>query len=189
MEAHEAFERFERSHLASGQRGDEPGFTTRAALTVAVLAAFLAVATFLVNEAVKEAIQNETRAAEADSQFTSFQTQSELALLNGAILRSLSVSSDRGVAAASKAGADELDKHTKEFDQAATTLDAKAADATDEVDHANDKHLIYELAVVALQIGIVLASVSIIARRRFLLTGSWAIGIAGVLVLIVGIAH
>jgi hypothetical protein len=188
MEAREAFERFERSHQASGGRGDER-FTTRAALTVAVLAAFLAIATFLVNEAVKDAIQNETKAAEADSQYTSFQTQSELALLDGAVLRSLSVSSDRGVAAASKAGADELDKHTNEFDQASKTLHEEAADARTEVNDANDKHLIYELAVVALQIGIVLASVSIIARRRFLLTGSWAIGVAGVVVLIVGIAH
>jgi hypothetical protein len=188
MEAREAFERFERSHHASGQPG-EPGFTTRAALTVAILAALLAIATFLVNEAVKEAIQNETKAAEADSQYTSFQTQSELALLNGAILRSLSVSSDQAVAATSKAGADELDKHTSEFDEAAAALHEEAARATDEVDHANDKHLIYELAVVALQIGIVLASVSIIARRRFLLTGSWAAGVAGMVVLIVGIAH
>jgi hypothetical protein len=189
MEAREAFERFERSHHASGQGRDEPSFTMRAALTVAVLAGFLAVATFLVNEAVKEAIQNETRASEADSKLTSFQTQSEVALLDGAILRSLSVSTDRGVAVASKAGADELDKHTKQFNQAAAELKAEAAHTRDEVDDANDKHLIYELAVVALQIGIVLASVSIIARRRFLLTGSWAIGVAGVVVLIVGIVH
>jgi hypothetical protein len=189
MEAREAFERFEKSHHASGSHEEEPSFTMRAALTVAVLAGFLAVATFLVNEAVKEAIQNETKAAGAESQLTSFETQSEVALLNGAILRSLSVSSDQGVAAASKAGADELDKHTKEFNQATTELETEVAHAMDEVDHANDNHLIYELAVVALQIGIVLASVSIIARRRFLLTGSWAMGVAGLVVLIIGLAH
>src|SRR3954451_425418 len=162
MEAREAFERYERSHHAAGQGGTEPSFTMRAAVSVAVLAAFLAIATFLVNEAVKEAIQNETKAAHADSQFTSFQTESEVALLDGAILRSLSVSNDGGVAATSKAGADELDKHTEEFDQAAAGLKAEASDAQDEVDHANDKHLTYELAVVGLQIAIVLASVSII---------------------------
>ena len=188
MEAREAYDRFERAHHASGGGGDEPSFTMRAAVTVAVLAGFLAIATFLVNEAVKDAIQNETKASEADSRVTSFQTQSETALLDGAILRSLSVSGDRGVSTASKAGADALDKHTKEFDQAAADLKVEAADARDEVDHANHQHLVYELAVVALQIGIVLASVSIIARRRFLLTGSWIIGIAGVVVLVVGLA-
>lgn len=189
MEAREAFERHESARHAVGQRGDEPSFTMAAAVTVAVLAGFLAIATFLVNEAVKEAIQNETKAAEADSRHISFQTQSEVALLDGAILRSLSVSSDRGVSAASKAGADELDKHTKEFDRATKELRTEASEARDEVDHANEKHLIYELAVVGLQIGIVLASVSIIARRRFLLTGSWAIGVAGAVVLVVGILH
>jgi len=189
MEAREAFERYERSHHAAGEGGAEPSFTMRAAVTVAVLAAFLAIATFLVNEAVKEAIQNETKASESDSQFTSFQTESEVALLDGAILRSLSVSSDRGVATTSKAGADELDKHTEEFDRAAAELKIEASDARDEVDHANEQHLIYELAVVGLQIAIVLASVSIIARRRFLLTGSWVVGVAGIVVLIVGIVR
>src|SRR3954447_9484560 len=188
MEAREAYDRFERAHQASGGRDDEPSFTMQAAITVAVLAAFLAIATFLVNEAVKEAIQNETRASEADSRVNSFQTQHEVALLDGAILRSLSVSHDRGVSVASKAGADELDKHTKEFDQAATELKVEAANARDEVDHANQQHLIYEFAVVGLQIGIVLASVSIIARRRFLLTGSWIVGVVGVVVLVVGLA-
>ena len=189
MEAREAFERHESAHQAVGQHGGEPSFTMAAAVSVAVLAAFLAIATFLVNEAVKEAIQNETKAAEADSQLTSFQTQSEVALLDGAILRSLSVSSDSGVATASKAGADELDKHTEEFDRATKELQTEASDARDEVNHANEKHLIYELAVVGLQIGIVLASVSIIARRRFLLIGSWAIGVVGVIVLVVGVLH
>src|SRR5919198_2064387 len=189
MEAREAFERYERSHHAVGQHGELPGFTMRAALTVAVLAGFLAVATFLVNEAVKEAIQSETKASAAASHVTSFQTESEMALLDGAILRSLSVSGDRGLAVASKAGADELDKHEKEFNQSAQELRGNAAHAREEVDHANDKHLTYELAVVGLQIAIVLASVSIIARRRFLLAGSWAIGVAGVIVLIVGIAQ
>jgi Domain of unknown function (DUF4337) len=189
VEAREAFERHERAHQAVGQGGAEPSFTMQAAITVAVLAAFLAIATFLVNEAVKDAIQNETKASEADSHVTSFETQSETALLDGAILRSLSVSGDRGLSAASKAGADELDKHTKEFDQAAKALKGDAADAREEVDHANQQHLIYELAVVGVQIGIVLASVSIIARRRFLLTGSWVLGVAGVAVLMFGLAQ
>jgi hypothetical protein len=188
MEARDAFERFERSHLAWGQQGNHPSFARRAALTVAVLAGFLAVATLLVNEAVKEAIQNETKASEADSHLTSFETQSEMALLDGEILRSLSVSGDRGLAVASTAGVDKLHKQTRKFNQAATALKAKAHEAADDVDHANDQHLTYELAVVALQIGIVLASVSIIARRRFLLAGSWVAGVAGVVVLIIGIA-
>jgi preprotein translocase subunit SecF len=189
VEAHEAVERFERSHHVSGMHGEEPSFTMQAALTVAILAAFLAVATFLTNETVKEAIQNETKAADKNSESTSFDTQTEVAQLDGAILRALSVSSDRRVAKLSDAAADELEKHDKQFEKAAERFDEKAHEAKAEVDDANEKHLLYELAVVALQIGIVLASVSIIARRRFLLAGSTIAGVVGVVVLAIGLLH
>src|SRR5205807_738227 len=55
LEAHDAFERFETSHPGGG----EVSFASQAALVVAVLAAFLAVATFKANEAVKDAIQSQ----------------------------------------------------------------------------------------------------------------------------------
>ena len=51
MEAHESFRRFER--VAHGPLDD---FSRTAAIVVAVLAAFLAIAMFLSNEAIKEAI-------------------------------------------------------------------------------------------------------------------------------------
>ena len=45
------------------------------------------------------------------------------------------------------------------------------------VDHYNDKHLLFELAEVGLEVGIVLSTVSIIAHRRWLLgTGGAAVG-------------
>ena len=52
---------------------------------------------------------------------------------------------------------------------------------------ANAQHLDYELAEVGLQVGIVLASVSIIARRRWLLACGGAMATAGVLLLAVGL--
>jgi hypothetical protein len=187
MEAHEAYERFERTHQASHSDGEGPSFTMRAALTVAVLAAFLAVATFLTNETVKDAIQNQTKAADANAQAISFSTQQEVALLAGAELTSLSVSQDPGLAKASKAGADALEKHLHEFDIQSKALQARATEAQKEVKNANDDHLIYELSVVGLQIGIVLASVSIIAKRVFLLYGGWGAGVAGIVLLVIGL--
>ncbi len=59
VEAHEAFERFEHAQHGAG----EGGLTTQAALLVAILAGFLAVATFKANEAVKDAIQTQTKLA------------------------------------------------------------------------------------------------------------------------------
>jgi hypothetical protein len=43
--------------------------------------------------------------------------------------------------------------------------------------------------VVFLQVGIVLASISILARRRWLLVGGDALGVAGVALLIAGVAY
>ncbi len=54
-------------------------------------------------------------------------------------------------------------------------------------DHANSQHVNFELAGVALQVGIVLASVSIIARRRWLLALGGAASTAGVVLIAVGL--
>jgi Domain of unknown function (DUF4337) len=49
--------------------------------------------------------------------------------------------------------------------------------------------MIYELAEVGFQIGIVLAGVAILTRRRWLLTGGGLMGAAGLVVLIVGLSY
>ena len=56
-----------------------------------------------------------------------------------------------------------------------------------EIDHANAQHLDFELAEVAFEVGIVLASISIIARRRWLLGAAGAAATAGVALLAVGL--
>jgi hypothetical protein len=187
MEAHEAFERFEKSHEHSGHGGGVP-FASQAALAVAILAAFLAVATFLANEAIKEAIQGQTKVADASSKIQSADTQSEVAHLNAAVIFSLAAQGGAPAKDLNKIGTD-LEKQTK------TQIDPLSEEATKErgkehksVSHANDQHLRYELAEVGLQIGIVLASVSIIARRRWLLWGGGAMGTIGVVILGIGLA-
>jgi hypothetical protein len=53
--------------------------------------------------------------------------------------------------------------------------------------HANTQHIEYEVAEVGLQVGIVLATVSIIARRRWLLVAGGAAATAGVALLLIGL--
>jgi hypothetical protein len=189
MEARDAVERFEHGHRASGGHRGEPSFTMRAALAVAILAGLLAIATFLANDAVKDAIQSETRAANAHSQRNAFETEREVALLDASLAQSLSASSDRGLAAASKDEEHALMGEERKFLAKEKSVQEKVSAAHAELNHANDEHLLYELAVVALQIGIVLASVSIIARRRFLLYGGTVAGVVGAVVLVIGLAH
>src|SRR5258707_7232472 len=95
MEAHEAYERFEQTHHHADHKGNGEGvsFATQAALVVAILAAFLAVATFKANEAVKDAIQEQTKVSD-----THFQDQTQLGRqieleLNYALLNAISINS------------------------------------------------------------------------------------------------
>src|ERR1700761_4282180 len=79
MEAHRSIERFESGHRVTSGELDTPGFARQAALIVAILAAFLAVATFLSNEAVKEVITGETNRADTSSRLESNQLKIDVA--------------------------------------------------------------------------------------------------------------
>ena len=184
-EAHHSFERFEQGReTASGEVG--PHYGRNAALVVAVMAAFLALATFLANEAVKEVITGETHRADASAQLESNTLKIEINKGNSTLLKVLSTGSPGEQAAAAKARAHEA-KVVHELEPRDAHLKEEIAAHEHEVDHANTQHLDYELAEVGLQVGIVLASVSIIARRRWLLGAAGAAASAGVLLLLVGL--
>jgi Domain of unknown function (DUF4337) len=66
-------------------------------------------------------------------------------------------------------------------------LGAEIASRERETSHADTQHVVYELAEVALEVGIVLASVSIIAARRWLLGVGGAVASAGIALVLVGL--
>ena len=188
MEAHRSYERFEQGHqVASGREGHAgPHYGRNAALVVAVMAAFLALATFLANEAVKEVITGETHRADASAQLESNTLKIEINKGNSTILRVLGSGSPAEEAASAAARSHEA-KVVHELEPQDAVLKEEIAAHEHEVDHANTQHLDYELAEVGLQVGIVLASVSIIARRRWLLGAAGAAASAGVVLLAVGL--
>jgi hypothetical protein len=181
-ESHEALERFETAH----EHGNVSGLAKFAALTVAVVAAFLAVSTFLGNESVKEAIQGQTKVADATAQSQTFETQDEIFSSDELILTVLSGSSDQTVATASNAGLKALKPDEKQVAPQQRKLRERVTEAKKEVKDQNSKHLLYEISEVLLQIAIVLASVSIIANKRFLLLGGQVIAVGGAAMLLVG---
>ena len=79
-----------------------------------------------------------------------------------------------------------IGSNAKEIKKQTAELAGQVKEHQAEVHKANDKHLLYEIAEVLLQIAIVLASVSIIASRRFLLLGGGGIAAIGVVVLVIG---
>ena len=188
MEAHRSYERFEEGHrvAAVSDGHGEPHYGRNAALAVAVMAAFLALATFLSNEAVKEVITGETHRADTSARLESNRVKIDIASGNvGAAAGPRR--GQRAGAARRRRGAAHETRIAQELEPADARLNAEIHADEDEADHANTQHLDYELAEVGLQVGIVLASVSIIARRRWLLACGGAAATAGVLLLLVGL--
>lgn len=188
MEAHRSYERFEQGQqIAAGGDGDlGPHYGRDAALAVAVMAALLAIATFLSNEAVKEVITGETHRANASARLESNRVKIDIAAGNSTMLRVLGAGSVRASHAVAAA-----DRHEARVAGRLRPSDARLSEEIEahahETDHANEQHIDYELAEVGLQVGIVLASVSIIARRRWLLGVAGAAASAGVVLLAVGL--
>ena len=188
MEAHKSYERFEQGHQVASGDSSHVGlhYGRNAAMVVGVMAAFLAVAVFLSNEAVKEVVTAETRRADASARLESNRVKIDIATSNAVLLRTLA-SGD----AQQRSAAAEADRHeariVHELAPADARLNAEIEAHQHDTDHANTQHVDYELAAVALQVGIVLASVSIIARRRWLLGAGGAAATAGVVLLLVGL--
>jgi hypothetical protein len=185
MEAHEALERFDKVHEGSHAPG---GLASVAAVVVAVLAAFLAVATFLSNEAVKEVITKETQGADLSAQFETNDIKTIVAESNSTLLRVVAAGNPRADTAVAKA--EKLESRiASEFGPADRRLRTQIAAGEVDRARADQRHLLYELSEVGLQVGIVLAGISILARRRWLLGGGGLLGAAGVGLLIAGLVY
>jgi hypothetical protein len=185
MEAHRSYERFEQGqHVAGG--GELPHHAQVAALAVAVIACFLAIATFFSNEALKEVVTGETHGGTASARLESNRVKIDIAKGNASLLRVLGTSIPARYRAAARAREHEkrIADHLRPED---AHLNEEIAAHSSEIDHANAQHLDFELAEVAFEVGIVLASISIIARRRWLLGAAGAAATAGVALLAVGL--
>jgi hypothetical protein len=188
LEAHRSYERFEQGQqlAASDEGGLESHYGRNAAMVVAVMAAFLAIATFLSNEAVKHVITGETHRADTSAQLESNRVKIDVANGNAGVLRVLGAGSEREHHAAVEARRHEA-RIAEELRPVDARLGHEIQDYEHDTDRANTQHTDYELAAVGLQVGIVLATVSIIARRRWLLVAGGAAATAGVLLLLVGL--
>ncbi len=183
MEAHRSYERFEQNSEAAGSGIPH---APRAALVVAILAAFLAVSAFLANKTVKEVITGETQRADASSRLETNLVKIDVASGNSDVLRALSAEGPRESTAAAAAREHEQ-RVSGELEPVDDRLHEEIAHDEQHVDDYDQKHLDFELAEVGLEVGIVLASVSIIARRDWLLGGGVAVGVAGVVFLVIGL--
>jgi Domain of unknown function (DUF4337) len=189
LEAHDALERFEKVSEAGEESDRSEGQLARtAAVVVAVLAAFLAIATFLSNEAVKAVITGETRGADTNAQLEANNVKTVIASADAVLLRVVGTGNAKEALAAGKA--EELETAVQsELQPVDRRLSAKIVADEHTRNQAEHRHLLYELAEVGIQVGIVLAGISILVRRRWMLASGGVLGAAGVVVLIAGLLY
>jgi hypothetical protein len=194
MKAHDAVETF---HRVAGGQGAEPqaegipvrdAIAIRAAVVVAVLAAFLAIATFLSNESVKVVITGETKAADTGARLETNNVKDLLASSNSTLLRVVGAGNPKEAVAVAKAEALETRIKTQ-LVPIEGALRAKIATDAAQRNRAESQHVVYELSETALQIGIVLAGISILVRRDWLLAGGGLLGLAGIVLLLAGLIY
>lgn len=190
--AREALEVFERAHQhGSGDHHDDDGDASRsplvrnAAITVAVLAAFLAVATLLATKAMTKVITGETKAADTNAALHANEVKTTIAENDATLFRV--IGGDAGEKRAAERAVELEERLVKQYGPIDAALEKKAHAYEASRDEAEKKHKLYEYSTAGLQIAIVIASISIIARRRWLLQGSWGVGVASVGVLAAGL--
>ncbi|HEY2704570.1 MAG TPA: DUF4337 family protein [Candidatus Dormibacteraeota bacterium] len=175
MEANEAMEHAQRT----GEQAARGNFGRHVAILVAVLAALLAIATLLGNQATADAILSQERATDTFSEYQADSVKEKVSADSALILRQL------GGEAAARAAAD-LERTAASEAAKRRPLLPLARSLEAQRDTAEHRHHGYQFAEAALQIAIVLASVSIVARSRPLVCGSLGLGVLGVLFILDG---
>jgi hypothetical protein len=189
--AREALEVFERAHQHGGDDHGDDGDASRstlvrnAAVTVAILAAFLAVSTLLATKAMTKVITGETKAADTNAALHANEVKTTIAENDATLFRV--IGGDAGEKRAAERAVELEERLVKQYGPIDAALEKKAHAYEASRDKAEKKHKLYEYSTAGLQIAIVIASISIIARRRWLLQGSWGVGVASVGVLIAGL--
>jgi len=182
MDSKEALERFEKSEEVSEEREQ---FGRRVAVLVALVAALLAIASLSGSRYAEEAILDQARASDA---YNEYQANSLKLHVNEDTISTLTILS-RGTPseAAAKTAADKLAAADKDkYAPNKARLLPKAQGLVDSQEKAEARHRVLQFAEAALQLAIVLLSISIITRSLLLVFGAGAVTVGGVLLLLDG---
>ena len=177
METREVLEHVEQAEEASERRED---FGRRAAVIVSVLAALLAIASLAGSRASTEAILAQAKASDAYNEYQANSLKRHVNLDDAAQLRILATGTPEQAEAEKQAASLEqavAEKYQPNQDE----LLPKAQDLEHERDAAEARHRGFQTSEAAFQLGIVLASISIVSRARWLLVTGAGLGAIGLL--------
>ena len=177
METQDVLEHAEQAEEAAERR---EAFGRRAAVVVSVMAALLAISSLAGSRASTEAILAQAKATDTYNEYQANSLKRHVNLDDAAQLRIL---------ASGSANQAEAEKQARSLEQAVNekyqpqqdALLPVAQDLESDRDLAESRHRGFQSAEAAFQLGIVLSSISIVARARWLLYAGAALGVAGLL--------
>jgi hypothetical protein len=159
------------------------GAHTVPAVTAAVLAVCAALGSLLSGHAANQAILAMTRAADQWSYFQAQSTKGHLYEVGAAIVSALGPARPDQPAAA----IEHFQKEAKRYEREKAEIQREAERIQEESRHEFHKHHRFALGVAAFQVGIVLASVSLLVRLKGLYALSLLAGAAGLAALVLGL--
>jgi hypothetical protein len=186
----------EEHHHASGhtKAGTEVQHAahTLPAITAAVLAVLAALGSLMSGHAANQAILAMTRASDQWAYFQSKSTKGHLYEVGAEIVTALGQAPQpEGRAsprAAEAAAVEHFRKEATRYDQEKAKIEKDAEAIQEESRHELEKHHRFALAVATFQVGIVLASVSLLVRLKGLYALSLVAGAIGIVALVLGLA-
>jgi hypothetical protein len=158
----------------------EESFGRRAAVLVSILAALLAIASLAGNRASTEAILAQARASDTYNEYQANSLKRHINLDDASQLRILAAGSAAQGQAEQQAASLEQAVNDK-YQPAQDQLLPQAQELAHERDISEAQHRGFQVAEAAFQIAIVLSSISIVARARWLLVIGGVLGVLGVL--------
>jgi hypothetical protein len=186
LEPHEIIERtVEHHHHEEGHKhkASETRFLMLAAVAAAVLAVFAALGSLLSGHAANQAILNQTKASDKWAYFQAKSTKGHLYDVSKEVVAALA----SGSSGKTEEALVRFQKQSEKYDREKKIIQEEAEHLEQESRDEFHKHHQFALGIAAFQVGIVLASVSIMVRYRALLLLSVLAGLAGIVFLVLGL--
>jgi hypothetical protein len=155
------------------------------AITAAILAVCAAFGSLLSGDAANQAILAQTKATDQWAYFQAKSTKQEIFDVGSQVVSALA----EGMAQAERArpALEHFRSEVKRYVREKEEIQRAAEALEEESRHEFHKHHHYAAGIALFQVGIVLASVSILVHRRWLWVMSLVAGAAGILFLVVGL--
>ena len=189
-EPHEWVERAAEEHH-HGQSHNEEGRgneMTVSAITAAVLAVLAAFGSLLSGHAVNQAILDQTKATDQWAYYQAKSTKGHVYLVGGELIKALSLTTQNSSAGDSHAASlRRFEAEAERYDREKEEVKKEAEHLEAESHHEFHKHHQFALGIACFQVGIVLASVSILVRLRAIYYLSLVAGAAGLVWTLLGL--